>query len=58
MFSRPMSSEFVAKQGYNALMNGKRVVVTGGPNKVGALAAKFLPRSLAAKVAKSIARKK
>lgn len=58
MFSSPMSSEFVAKKGYNALIKGKRVVVTGGLNKVGALAAKFLPRSVAAKVAKSIARKK
>lgn len=58
MFSNPMNSELVAKQGYNALMNGKRVIVTGGLNKVGVLAAKFLPRSVAAKVAKSVARKK
>lgn len=58
MFSNPMSSESVAIQGYYALINGKRVVVTGGLNKLGALATKFLPRNVAAKVAKSIARKK
>lgn len=58
MFSQPMNSEIVAKQGYNALMSGKRVVIPGGLNKMGAYAAKLLPRSLAAKVAKSIARKK
>jgi short-subunit dehydrogenase len=52
-----MTAEIVAKQGYNALLNGKRVVVTGGLNKAGTIAAKFLPRSLAAKIAKSIARK-
>lgn len=57
MFSRAMDSEFVAKQGYNALMNRKRVVITGGLNNMGALAAKFLPRSIAAKTAKYVARK-
>jgi short-subunit dehydrogenase len=57
MFSRAMNAEIVAKQGYNALLNGKRVVVTGGLNKAGTIAAKFLPMSLAAKIAKSIARK-
>ena len=55
MFSGAMSSHEVAKQGYQALMAGKRVVITGGTNKVGAYAAKFLPRSLAAKIAKYVA---
>lgn len=58
MFRSAMNSGFVAKLGYDALMNGNRVIVTGGLNKAGALAAKFLPRSLAAKIAKSVARKK
>ncbi|MCG1023385.1 SDR family NAD(P)-dependent oxidoreductase [Sutcliffiella horikoshii] len=54
MFSNAMPSEIVAKQGYQALMRGKRVVITGRFNKVGALAAKFLPRQSAAKVAKLV----
>ncbi|QFT87631.1 D-beta-hydroxybutyrate dehydrogenase [Bacillus sp. THAF10] len=54
MFSNAMSSDVVAKQGYQALMQGKRVVITGGLNKVGALAAKFLPRRTAANVAKLV----
>jgi uncharacterized protein len=57
MFSRAMNSDIVAKQAYDAMLKGKRVVVTGGFNKVGTIAAKFLPRSIAAKVAKSIASK-
>ncbi|WP_226678371.1 SDR family NAD(P)-dependent oxidoreductase [Mesobacillus jeotgali] len=56
MFSGAMSSQDVAKQGYQALMAGKRVVITGSTNKVGAYAAKFLPRSLAAKIAKYVAK--
>ncbi|WP_336790282.1 SDR family NAD(P)-dependent oxidoreductase [Paenibacillus sp. MMO-177] len=55
MFSRAMDSEEVVKIGYNAMMKGKRVVITGGMNKAGALGAKFLPRSLAAKIAKYVA---
>ncbi|NLP52486.1 SDR family oxidoreductase [Bacillus sp. RO1] len=54
MFSNAMSSDVVAQQGYHALMQGKGVVITGGFNKVGALAAKFLPRRTAAKVAKLV----
>lgn len=54
MFSNAMSSEVVAKKGYDSLMQGKRVVITGGMNKVGAYAAKFLPRRTAAKVAKLV----
>ncbi|RSK26645.1 SDR family oxidoreductase [Bacillus sp. HMF5848] len=55
MFSRAMSSEVVARQGYAAFIKGKRVVVTGGLNKMGVIASKFLPRSIAAKVAKYVA---
>lgn len=54
MFSNAMASDVVARQGYDALMQGKGVVITGGFNKVGALAAKFLPRRTAAKVAKLV----
>lgn len=58
MFSQAMPSDRVAKSGYEALMKGKRVIVTGGFNKAGALGAKFMPRSLAAKVAKYVAGEK
>lgn len=56
MFSGAMSSQEVAELGYRALLSGKRVVITGGTNKLGAYAAKFLPRSLAAKIAKYVAK--
>jgi uncharacterized protein len=58
MFSRAMDSNIVAKQGYDALMSGKRVIVTGGLNKAGAIGAKFMPRSWAAKIAKYVAGEK
>ncbi|MED1469944.1 SDR family oxidoreductase [Bacillus salipaludis] len=58
MFSRAMSSNRVALQGYQAMMHGKRVIITGGLNKAGALAAKFLPRSLGAKIAMYVAGEK
>lgn len=58
MFSRAMDSDIVAKKGYNALMSGKRVIVTGGLNKAGVIGAKFMPRSLAAKIAKYVAGEK
>ena len=58
MFSRAMSSDIVAQKGYEAMMNGKRVIVTGGGNKAGVLGAKFLPRSLAAKIAMYVAGEK
>ncbi|WP_413306661.1 SDR family oxidoreductase [Bacillus sp. 1P10SD] len=54
MFSSAMSSDVVAKQGYEALMHGKRVIVTGGLNKAGVLGAKFMPRNLAAKISKYV----
>ncbi len=55
MFSRAMASDLVAQSGYKALMSGKRVIITGGFNKAGALGAKFMPRSIAAKIAKYVA---
>lgn len=58
MFSQAMASDIVAKRGYEALMSGKRVIITGGLNKAGALGAKFMPRSLAAKIAKYVAGEK
>jgi len=58
MFSQAMPADRVALSGYQALMNGKRVIVTGGFNKAGVLGAKFMPRSLAAKIAKYVAGKK
>lgn len=57
MFSRAMDSEIVAKQGYDALIKGKRTIVTGGLNIAGTIAAKFLPRRIAGKVARSMAEK-
>jgi uncharacterized protein len=56
LFNRAMSSHEVAQQGYQAMLSGKRVVITGGANKLGAYAAKFLPRSLASKIAKYLAK--
>lgn len=55
MFSQAMESSHVAKTGYLSLMNGDRVVITGTFNKIGAYSAKFLPRSLSAKIAKYVA---
>jgi len=58
MFERAMEADIVVQLGYNALMKGQRVVIAGTLNKIGAYAAKFLPRSLAAKVAKAAAGEK
>lgn len=55
MFSKAMDATTVAALGYNGMKKGKRVVITGGSNKIGATAAKFLPRSTAAKIAKYVA---
>jgi short-subunit dehydrogenase len=54
MFSRAMEPDQVAKKGYQAMMRGKRVIVTGGLNKVGAIGTKFMPRSVTAKIAKYV----
>ncbi|WNR43342.1 SDR family NAD(P)-dependent oxidoreductase [Paenibacillus roseipurpureus] len=58
MFSNAMASDVVAKEGYEAMLKGKRVVITGALNKAGALGSKFLPRSVAAKIAKYVAGEK
>ena len=52
MFKKAMEADIVTQLGYNALMRGQRVIITGTLNKIGAYAVKFLPRNLAAKVAK------
>ncbi|MET3195710.1 SDR family oxidoreductase [Bacillus sp. OAE603] len=58
MFSQAMNSSNVAKTGYLSFMKGERVVITGTFNKIGAYSAKFLPRSLSAKIAKYVAGEK
>jgi len=58
MFSNAMDARIVTQLGYNALIKGQRVIITGTLNKIGVYATKFLPRSLTAKIAKSIAREK
>jgi len=55
MFSKAMDANTVAALGYSGMQKGKRVVITGSTNKVGAAAAKFLPRSTTAKIAKYVA---
>ncbi|MTT31142.1 SDR family NAD(P)-dependent oxidoreductase [Terrilactibacillus sp. BCM23-1] len=54
LFSRPVDASKVAIKGYHALMSGKTVAITGGMNKIGALASTFLPRKLVAKMTKFI----
>jgi hypothetical protein len=46
-----MSSAAVASYGVNAFRRGESLAVPGLPNKAGAFATRFLPRSLASKVA-------
>lgn len=46
-----MSSAAVAEHGYNAFRDGETLAIPGFPNKAGAFATRFLPRSLASKVA-------
>ncbi|XQY92539.1 SDR family NAD(P)-dependent oxidoreductase [Metabacillus sp. HB246100] len=58
MFSNAMDAKEVAKQSYEGIMKGRRVVIPGAKNKAGAYAAKFLPRSLTAKIAKAVAGEK
>lgn len=42
----PMSAQEVAKAGYEALMNGKAVVIPGFMNQIQALSPRLLPRAL------------
>jgi len=46
-----MKAEDVAKIGYREFLKGKRLVIPGLMNKVGAQAVRFAPRALAARVA-------
>ncbi|MFC0522056.1 SDR family NAD(P)-dependent oxidoreductase [Pontibacillus salicampi] len=52
--SSAMSASVVAKQGFEGFMKKQGVVIPGRFNSVGAVAAKFLPRSLAASIAKNM----
>ncbi|QHE51103.1 SDR family oxidoreductase [Pontibacillus sp. HMF3514] len=47
-----MSAGTVAKEGFEGFIKRQRVVIPGRMNAVGAVAAKFLPRSLASNLAK------
>ncbi len=47
-----MDSAAVARAGYRAMKRGKKVVVPGLLNRLGAAGAKFAPRTMAARVAK------
>ena len=58
MFSNAMEASKVAEQGYLGMQQGKRVIITGNTNKIGATLAKFLPRSTGAKIAKYVAGEK
>lgn len=58
MFEQAMSARAVADEGINGLLNGKRVIVTGKTNKATTLAAKWIPRSTTARIAKSVTRSK
>jgi len=49
-----MSSEKAAQLGYDAMMNGKRVIVTGFSNKVSAFGTRFVPRRMTAAIAKRL----
>ena len=46
-----MFSTAVSEHGYTAFRNGESLAIPGFPNKAGAFATRFLPRSLASKVA-------
>jgi hypothetical protein len=53
-----LSAAAVAKAGYAAFRRGKRVVVPGLVNKVGAVGTRFVPRSAAAKIAGSLQKRR
>ena len=46
-----MSSADVARAGYDAMMNGRALIVSGVANKIGAQSMRFVPRRVAAKIA-------
>jgi short-subunit dehydrogenase len=49
-----MSSEQVAKIGYQGLMHGKRVVIPGLLNKIGAHSTRLAPRAVATQIARMV----
>jgi uncharacterized protein len=49
-----MTSPQVAQIGYNAMLQGRRSVVTGFSNKVSAMGTRFLPRAASAAIAKKL----
>jgi short-subunit dehydrogenase len=52
------SPERVAREGYDGLMRGRRVVVPGSDNKVATLLPRFLPRRLVLSVVHRLQRDK
>jgi len=57
-FRGAMRAEEVARLGYEAMMKGKQVVVTGGMNRVLAFANRFVPRGLAARIAMRVMKRR
>jgi len=49
-----MTSPQVARIGYDAMMHGRRSVVTGFSNKISAMGTRFLPRAASAAIAKKL----
>ena len=49
-----MESSIVAAQGYRALKRGRRTIVSGLANTIGAIGARIIPRSIAATIAGSL----
>lgn len=47
-----LTSEQVARMGYDALKAGKSLCITGIPNRLGAVSVRFLPRSLVPRIVK------
>ncbi|MDT8717942.1 SDR family oxidoreductase [Clostridium sp. 19966] len=54
LFANGMSAEVVSKIGYDALMQNKRVVVSGKMNKLGAFFGKRLPQKLVTSLVKKV----
>lgn len=50
MQSGLMTTAEVVQQGYSALMQGKTVLIPGLNNKIGALATRFVPRQITARL--------
>ncbi|MEO3945885.1 SDR family oxidoreductase [Gorillibacterium sp. CAU 1737] len=57
MFDRAMEADEVARIGYVGMKRGKRVVITGGMNRFGIFATRFVSRGFLAKLPKLLARK-